>query len=279
MIDWSIRTRLRGLCGAVLLAAMAIAAAGEVLSAERDPVVSRILERGELVLGTAGSMPPLNMTTKDGAVIGMEIDIAKVMADSMGVRLRVETMAFAELLGALEAGRVDIVMSGMTITPRRNLRVAFVGPYIEAGKCFLTKLEEIATVEDPALIEMPELRVAALEGSTSQAFVREAMPDAALTTAASYDDLTRMVLEDEVHAALADSPLCAVALARYPDAGLVSIFTLLTYEPLGAALPATDAHFVNWTENFFGAIEGSGALESIRFKWLEGGGSWLEQLR
>ena len=123
------------------------------------------------------------------------------------------------------------------------------------------------------------MRVAALEGSTSQAFVVEALPEAELTTAKNYDELTRMVLEDEVHAAVADSPLCAVALARYPDAGLVSIFTLLTYEPIGAALPATDAHFVNWTENFFGAIEGSGTLESIRFKWFEGGGSWIDQLR
>lgn len=62
------------------------------------PVLDRIMSTGELVVGTAGSIPPLNMTTKDGVIIGLEIDLANDMAARMGVKLRLETMPFAELL-------------------------------------------------------------------------------------------------------------------------------------------------------------------------------------
>jgi polar amino acid transport system substrate-binding protein len=91
-----------------------------------SPVLDRILQRGELVVGTAGSMPPLNMTTKAGKIIGFEADLAGYMATAMGVRLKLEAMPFSELLPALEAGSVDLVISGLTITPERNLKLSWV---------------------------------------------------------------------------------------------------------------------------------------------------------
>jgi polar amino acid transport system substrate-binding protein len=112
------------------------------------PVLDRIQQRGEIIVGTAGSMPPLNMTTKEGDVIGLEADMAQAIAGAMGVKLRLETMPFAELLPSLEEGRVDMIMSGMTINSKRNLKVAFVGPYMISGKAILTKEKTIASVDD-----------------------------------------------------------------------------------------------------------------------------------
>ena len=117
-------------------------------SVTNSPVMDRIIQNGELVVGTAGSMPPLNMTTKDGKVVGIEPDIARYIAAAMGVELRLETMPFADLLEALESGKVDMVLSNMTITPKRNLSAAFVGPYYVSGKAFLTKLETIALARE-----------------------------------------------------------------------------------------------------------------------------------
>ena len=73
------------------------------------------------MVGTAASMPPLNMTTKTGEIIGFEVDMARAMADAMNVKLRLAPMPFSELLSAL-GGTVDVVMSGMTMTPERNMR-------------------------------------------------------------------------------------------------------------------------------------------------------------
>ena len=78
----------------------------------------------------------MNMTTKAGKVIGLEPDIANEIAVRMGVKATFKTMPFAELLPALEAGKVDMVLSSMTITGKRNMRVAFVGPYFISAKLF-----------------------------------------------------------------------------------------------------------------------------------------------
>jgi polar amino acid transport system substrate-binding protein len=241
------------------------------------PVLDRILQKGEIIVGTAGSMPPLNMTTKEGEVIGLEPDMAQAIATAMDVKLRLETMPFAELLPSLEEGRIDMIMSGMTINSKRNLKVAFVGPYLASGKAFLTKIKTIAAVDDTTEINSPGTKLAALKGSTSQLFVETVLFNTTLVTVRDYDEGVGMVIRDEVHALVADYPICVVSVIRYPDEGLMSVNTRLTYEPLGIAMPANDPHLVNWTENFLKSLEGSGALEMLKKRWFEDT-SWLNKL-
>jgi polar amino acid transport system substrate-binding protein len=246
-------------------------------SPSASPVIDRILQRGELVVGTAGNMPPLNMTTKEGELIGYEIDLAKNMASAMGVRAKMEVMPFAELLPALQSGKIDLILSNMTITPGRNLKVAFVGPYFESGKAFLTKIKTIATADEPGDIDAKNTRLVALKGSTSQAFVEKAISDATLVIANDYDEAVKMVLEDKVHAMVADYPICVVSIFRYPDQGLLSVVTTLTYEPIGVGVPAGDPLLVNWVENFLGIAEKVGLFEELKNKWLLKA-DWLRRL-
>jgi polar amino acid transport system substrate-binding protein len=250
---------------------------GQVTDKSISPVLDRILEKGELVVGTAGSMPPLNMTTRDGEIIGLEPDIAQFIATAMVVKLRLEIMPFSELLPSLEEGKIDMIMSGMTITSKRNLKVAFVGPYFKSGKAFLTKMKTMAAADDTTEINSPDVKLVALKGSTSQLFVQTVLFNATLVTARDYDEAVDMVIRDEVHALVADYPICVVSVVRYPDEGLMSIITPLTYEPLGIAVPANDPHLVNWTDNFLKSLEGSGALKKLKKRWFENT-SWLKKL-
>lgn len=246
-------------------------------SASATPVMDRIQARGALVMGTAGDMAPLNMTTKEGKVVGVEIDLARDLASAMGVELQIETMPFGELLGALEAGKVDMVISGMTMTPKRNTKVAFVGPYMRSGKALLTKSESIARAKDFSEVNDGGLKLAALAGSTSESVVQALAPKAQLKATSSYDEAVAMVLNDEVDAMVADYTICLVALLRHPNAGLTSITAPVTYEPLGIALPPNDPLLVNFVENQLSNFEGSGRLERINQRWLSNS-SWIDQL-
>ena len=250
---------------------------GTLTTSQVSPILDDIVRKGELVVGTAGNMPPLNMTTKEGEVIGFEIDLAELIAKAMGVKLKVVTMPFAELLPALEVGKVDMIISGMTITPGRNLKVAFVGPYFLSGKAVLTKIETIASTKDATDIDYPNLTLAALNGSTSQYFVETVLPNAKLVTTKDYDEAVDMVRQGKAHAMIADFPICVVSVFRYPDEGLLSVLTPLTYEPLGIAVPRRDFHFVNWLGNFLDIVEGSGQLDELRERWIEDA-SWLLRL-
>ena len=57
-------------------------------------------------------------------------------------------------------------------------------------------------------------------------------------------------------------------LQRYPDAGFVSLFSLLSYEPIGIALPGSDPLYINWTENFLKRLEGVGLLDELGTRWF-----------
>lgn len=240
--------------------------------------LDKIIKRGELVVGTAGNMPPLNMTTKSGDVIGLEPDLAAYLAYSMNVKLRLETMPFADLLPALEAGKIDMILSSMTITPRRNLKVAFAGPYFVSGKCVLTKVQSLAGIESAADINAANITMTALQGSTSQEFIERRIPNAKLVPSTDYDIAVDRVLKGDVDALLADYPICLVSLVRHPDRGLVSVITRLTYEPLGIALPAGDPLLLNFVENLLQGLALSGRLTQLQERWFTQG-DWLPNLK
>lgn len=171
------------LCVALLMTAVVPAAV-----AQDAPVLNRIVKNNELRVGMSGSQPPFSVKSKSGDLIGYEVDVAKLLANAMGVELNLVQKPFGELLDALTAGEVDVVMSGLTMTPERNLRAAFVGPYIVSGKSILTKDETLAQADETKDIDMASVKIVALENSTSEKFVKTFMSKAQLVTTKDYDE-------------------------------------------------------------------------------------------
>jgi polar amino acid transport system substrate-binding protein len=250
-------------------------AAGESLKV--SPVVDRIVAKKELIVGTAASMPPLNMTTKDGEVIGLEIDLARSFANAMEVKLSLSRMRFNELLPALEKGQVDMVLSAVTMTPQRNLKVAFVGPYFASGKSVLTKKKNVELVDEISKMNNPDKVLVALKGSTSQMFVERLIPKAKLVLADNYDQAVAALRNDQAVAMVADYPICMVSVYRYPDAGFATLSKPISYEPIGVALPANDPLLVNWVQNSLNFLEKTGEMENLMARWLKDS-SWLNRL-
>jgi polar amino acid transport system substrate-binding protein len=272
---------VRGVIGAVVAGALvggALGVAGAGDATRVAPVLERILAKKELVVGTAADMPPLNMTLKDGKIVGMEMDIATMMATSIEVKLTVKPMRFTDLLPALEAGQVDLILSGMTMTPLRNTQVAFVGPYFASGKSVLIKQDKMAALQNTEMMDNPNVTVAALKGSTSQRFVERFAPKAKLVPTDDYDQAIAMVLEDKVLAMIADFPICNVSVFRYRDKGLTTLKSPLNYEPLGIAVAPGDPLFLNWAQNFVAFLINSGELSLLQRKWFDDA-SWVPQLK
>ncbi len=251
-------------------------AAPSTARTEDSPVLTRITEKGEIRVGMSASQPPFNTKNRDGDVIGLDRDLAALLADAIGVKLRIVERPFPELLGALQGGEVDMVMSGMTITLERNMKVAFVGPYIVSGKSILTNSEALARAKSAEDINLANLKLAALENSTSQKFIESVTPEATLVKVDNYDDAVQMVIKDEVDALVADYPICVLSVLRNPNAGLAAAAPL-SLEPIGIALPAGDPLLVNLVENYLVALRATGLLEVLRKRWFDDA-SWLAQV-
>lgn len=259
---------------AVLLTAGLISGSAQAADA---PVLERIVQSGELKVGLSGDQPPYNAKGRDGQLMGLEVDLANLLAGALRVEAKFVTRPFPQLLDALEAGEVDVVMSGMAITAPRSLKATFVGPYMLSGKSILTNSQTLAAAKDAGEINRAELKLAALGNSTSEDFIKKMAPEATFVPVDDYTAAVNMVLADEVDALVADMPICVITAMRHPGKGLATLNQPLTIEPVGIAVSAGDLQLQSLLDNYLDAFEATGLLEAIRTKWLEDD-SWLAAL-
>ncbi|MBN1996831.1 transporter substrate-binding domain-containing protein [candidate division KSB1 bacterium] len=154
----------------------------------------------------------------------------------MNLKLKFIERPFSELLTALEKGEIDVIMSGMTITPERNLKASFAGSYLVSGKSILAKSKRLSDLDEMGEINRTTITVAALNGSTSQKFVEKLIPDVKLVLTEDYESAVKMVLEDKVDIMIADYPVCVLSILRHPDADLATLKEPLTLEPIGMVI-------------------------------------------
>lgn len=233
--------------------------------AESTSTLEKIRKSGKLVLGTAGTMPPMTRQLKSGEVIGFDIDLATAMAKMMNVELEIKVMPLDTLVPAIKEGQVDIVISNLTMNPQRNMDVAFVGPYLTSGKCLISKTATLAKAKEVTQVTQS---IAILKGSTSEMWAKAFMPKADLVLVDSNAQGTQMIIENKVSALLSEYPTCALMTSAHKEDGFISAFSNLTYEPIGIALPADDAHFINWTRNFMQRMQVTNTLKMLAEKWL-----------
>jgi len=270
---------LRSILCYVFSAVLLLSVAGTSVAASKtvtSPVLANIVKTGELRVGMSGDQPPLNFRSKSGKILGLEADLARILAQAMEVKPKFVTIPFSQLLTALERGEIDMVMSGMTITPKRNLRVAFVGPYFVSGKSILTKSAQIATAREASDINNPTITIATLKGSTSQTFVENVLPKVNLITTSNYEEAVDLVRQGAVDAMVADAPICMLSVLRYKDEKLAASVTPLTVEPIGIALP-NDPLFMNLVQNYLTAVQGTKVLDRLHKVWFKSG-AWLKEL-
>lgn len=248
-----------------------------LLFSQPGQILNKILKSGELRVGTSGNQPPFTMKSKDGQLMGYEIELARLLTGALNLKVKFVKKPFSELLPALEKGQIDVIMSGMTMTPERNVKVTFAGPYIVSGKSILAKSKRLSALDEMGEINRPTIKVVALRGSNSQSFVERMAPDVKLVEARDYDAAVKMILEDKVDLMIADYPICVLSILRYPDAGLATLEEPLTIEPIGMALPAEAFQLHNLVQNYLNGLQLSGALGSLESKWFDDG-AWLVRL-
>jgi polar amino acid transport system substrate-binding protein len=239
-----------------------------------DARLSQILTSGVLRVAVSPDRPPLNLKNRSGEIVGFEVDIVQALATAMGLQLSLVELPFAELIESVASGRADLAISGLTMTPERNARVAFAGPYFVSGMSVLARSHAITDVEDPAALDLAERRYAALNGSTSAKFIQDVLPHAQLVGVGDYEAGVQMVIDGKVDALFADLLACDMAVWRHPDAGLSALATPFTIEPLGIAVPPDAPLLLNLVQNYLATLDYTGLLGSFKAKWL-GDGDWL----
>ena len=133
-----------------------------------------------LRVGVAPTYPPV-IFEEDGVIVGIEADLARSLGDVLGRRIVFERYPFSELIDALENGEIDVIMSGMSITPEREERVRFVTPYMQVGQLALIRSSDLIRLGRRRAIYQRGARVGYARGTTGEEFVADK-----LTRSASF---------------------------------------------------------------------------------------------
>ena len=140
-----------------------------------DSVIEQIKARGSLIVGLS-TFVPWAMLDKSGELIGYEIDVAKKLAEDMGVEVEFVPTAWDGIIPALISGRFDVIISGMSVTPQRNLTVNFTDPYAFSGLRIAVSREHEGAITSLEDMNRPDFTFALRRGATPVPFTQATFP-------------------------------------------------------------------------------------------------------
>lgn len=225
-------------------------------------IVDEIKARGELVVGSDAAYPPFEFVDKDGNIVGIDIDIAKAIADYLGVRLRVVNTSFDGIIPALLAKKFDFIISAMTITPERAKQVDFSIPYYNAGQLITVREGDSRIKSEKDL----QGKIVAVQLGTTGQFYAESLPG--IKEIRKFETVDSAFLElknGRVDAVIADD-LTSLAFVRSTK-GLKTINKLLTKEQYGIAIRKEDKALLKVVNIVIARLKKEGVIERLREKW------------
>jgi len=111
-------------------------------------------------------------------------------------------------------------------------------------------------------------KLVVLRGTTTEKFVNLVMPNVNAVVVDKQDEAVSMVRNSKVSGMLSEIPMCKAIITNNPDE-FVSVFSNLTYEPIGIAVAQENTHLLNWTQNFLTRADNVGLLEVLGAKWFK----------
>ena len=126
-------------------------AASSAAASETETAELSTVEPGKLIMSTNAAFPPYEMTTDSGEFEGIDIETAQAIADKLGLELQIDDMDFDAALLAVQQGKADMVMAGVTVTDERQNVMDFTDSYATGIQSIIVKEDsDIASVDDLA---------------------------------------------------------------------------------------------------------------------------------
>ena len=225
-------------------------------------------EENSLRIGVTPSAPPL-IFYQESRVAGIEADFAGALAQTLGKTPRFVVLTWDDLIPALLEKRIDIIMSGMSVTKLRETRINYTAPYLKAGQMALVRNQDVPSYPSAASIKNTQGRVGFMKGTTGDFLVQKEFQ---LTTRkipyALTKDAVQALIEERIDMVIGDAPVIWWnATAKEPQ-GLMLIPIFLTEENLAWGVRKDDAQLLESANRFLETWKNNGKLKSTIKQWI-----------
>jgi ABC-type amino acid transport substrate-binding protein len=246
---------------AVLTLVLALLASGcATMGAEAEPTVPL------LRVGVAPDYPPL-VFVRDEQIVGVDADLAHELATVLGRRVEFVPLRFDQLIPALLDGHIDIIMSALSVTKARELRVAFSTPYLDNGLLALMRIRDARLFDSREKIVTHNGAIGVKGGTTGELFVRKNCPRARPITLGKPADAVYELRRGSIDLFIHDGYYIAWLLSAH-EADFTVLRTPLTEESLAWGLRRTDADLLGAANAALARWKADGTLQRILDRWL-----------
>ncbi len=234
-------------------------AADSAEAADADMV---LVEEGKLHMATNAAFPPYEMTTDDGGFEGIDIEVATAIAEKLGLELVVDNMDFSSVITAVQGGKSDIAMAGMTVNEERKQNVDFTDTYANAVQVIIvTEDSDIATVDD-----LDGKMIGVQQGTTGHIYCED---DYGADHVTAYDTgatATQALLTGKVDAVVIDSEPAKAYVAE--NDGLKILDTEYANEEYAIGIGKENAGLYNAVNDALKELIDDGTVQSIVDKYI-----------
>jgi len=236
----------------------------EVEEFPADTTMGKIQKKGEIVVGTKFDVPLFGFKNpQSGEVEGFDPDMAQIIADHLGVDLKLEEAISDNRIPFLQEGTVDLVLSTMTITTDRDAEIDFSRPYyIAHGRILTAKDSGIEDAEGTA----GKTVCTALDSTYHLVVLPEQMADAEHKIVDSYSECFALLQRGNVDAMVTDDVILAGFLQQ--DDSLHIVGDELTTDPYGAGIQDKDTEFADFVSGVLEDTFEDGTWQELYDKWI-----------
>ncbi len=231
-------------------------------------MIDDVVKRGTLRVGFS-SFVPWAMQDKEGNYVGFEIDVAARLAKDLGVKLQPVPTSWDGIIPALLAGKFDVIIGGMGITPQRTLSVNFTIPYDHSYIDLTMNREKAGNITSMEALNNPDVIIAVRTGTTAAAAAQAIAPKATFRMFNDEAPAVEEVLSGRAHVFVSSAPLPAMETLKRPDKLVQTVSITGFRSPIAFAVKKGDFDSLNVLDAWIRLVEEEGWLEGRRQYWFK----------
>ena len=230
-------------------------------------------EREPLRIGMTPNYPPM-IFMQDGRYAGIEADLARGLAREFQRPLLFLPMKWEQLIPALMEGKVDLIMSGMTATTARKMRIDFSDPYFTAMLVGAMRSTDKEKYDSRESILKTQSSVGVIPGTTADAFVQRSLPNARRIAIAEIRHAALELKTMKIDLFISDGP-GIVWLVSENEAELAGFWKALAEEPLAWGVRRGDQEMLTSVNRILEKWKSDGTVDEVLTRWLP----YLERIK
>ncbi len=235
----------------VMAAALAVSCSGSTSA------VDAVKKKGKLVMLTESGFAPYEYMGADGKVAGIDVDIATKIAEKLGVQVEVVDMAFDGLIPALQGGKGDIILAGMTMTEERKGGVDFSTPYADSTQMIIVPAQGSTVASES---DLAGKTVGVQLGTTGDLYMTENFPDTTVKQFKSGIEAASDLKNGKLDAVILDLLPASNIVAQNSDLTLVEMSA--PGEQFAAAVKKGDEAFLKIVNEVIEGLIADGSIDT-----------------